>query len=252
VANHAAVVDVMIPGALGVIHQVTGRLTVAEARRSMEQDFTRAPIDTGATRDSIHSVLETTPDMVMTSVGPTTFYSPLIEFGLARHFTYGPRPFMSNAFFAVLPQHLQALRDLARVASIPRARITGKHHGPPTNSFLARFRAFLYTVEKELGDIIPFGGFPGLSGPREALLNMARSIGDIQAVVGSAVGARFVRRLEGRVTGRLIGIGSNTLFASNSFSARITGGQRVYNRVAGRYASRFIGQNNTFGGGGFG
>lgn len=249
VMNHAHVVDVLIPGEIGIIHQVTGRLVVDEARKSMESDFTRPPIDTGDTHRSIHARLMTTPNTTITDVGPTTFYSPLIEFGLGPHFRYGPRPFMSLAFAKVLPFYLEALHDLAKVASVPRARFGGRDYGPPANSFLAKFRGWLYTVEKQLGDIIPFGGFPGLSGTREAALGGARVLGDVQSVVGRAVGARFVRRLEGKVSGRLIGIGSNTIFARQQFAATITGGERVYNRWAGQHMSRFIGQNRSFGGG---
>lgn len=249
VATHAAAVDAMIPGALGVIHQVTGRLTVREARRSMEEDFSRQPIETGDTFRSIHSRLETTPDRIITDVGPTTFYSPLIELGLARHFAYGPRPFMSIAFSAVLPHHLKALAELAAVAAHPRARLTGPDHGPPTNHFIRRFRAFLYTAEKAVGDIVPYTGIGGLSGPREAAVGLARVLGDLNAVLSRAVGARFTRRLEGKVTGRLIGIGSNTIFASRTIGARISGGERVYNRYAGKYMAKFTSQTKLFGGG---
>lgn len=249
VHDHAAAVDIMIPGAIGVIHSVTGRLTVEDARRSMLEDFPKPPILTGATRDSIHARLETTPGVVITSVGPTTFYSPFIEFGLAAHFTYGPRPFMSIAFARVLPQHLQALRDLARVAAVPRARITGRYHGPPTNSYLARFRAFLYTTEKRLGDTVAYGGMPGLRPAREATLGMARVLGDIQSVLRSAVGARFARRLEGKVTGRLIGIGSHTIFGQRNVIAHISGAERTYNVIAGGYMNKFMSQTNLFGGG---
>lgn len=244
---HARAVDALIPGALGIIHSVTGDFTTTEARRSMQQDFIRPPIDTGLTMRSIHARLETTPDMIKTSVGPTTFYSPLIEFGLARHFTYGPRPFMSIAFATVLPHHLEALRQLAQVASGPRKRLTGKHHGPPTNNLIQRFRAFLYDAEKALGDAIPYVGLPFLRGPREAALGTARVLGDLQSVISHAIGARISARLTGKVTGRLIGVGSNTIFTSSTFTA-ITPLQRLYNAEAGKYLSRYVGQSNLLGG----
>lgn len=249
VSAHAQAVAAMLPGAIGVIHSVSGRFSVFEARRAIEE---LGAVDTGATRDSIHFRLVTNPGIAATEVGPTTFYSPLIEFGLGPHFPYGPRSFMTESFWTVLPHHMDALKELAMIASGPSKRVKNKHYAPEVNSFLSNFRNHLYTVEKQIGDIIPMGGvfnfkLPG-SGLREGMILFARGLGDIQAVVGSAVGARFVRRLQGRVTGRLVGVGSNTIFANRAFGARISLAEREYNKIALPAMTRFLGQSRLFGG----
>lgn len=253
VSAHAQAVEAMLPGAIGIIHSITGRFSVFEARRAITE---MGAIDTGATRDSIHFRLITNPGIVATTVGPTTFYSPLIEFGLGPHFPFGPRAFMTESFSVVLPHHLAALRELAMVASGPSTRIRNKHYSSEVNSWLSAFRNHLYRIEKQIGDIVPAGGafnfrLPG-QGLRAGLLGMARSLGDIQAVVGSAVGARFVRRLQGQVTGRLVGIGSKTIFAQRMVGARITLAEREYNKIALPAMTKFISQSSLFGGRGIG
>lgn len=249
VSAHAQAVEAMLPGAIGVIHSVTGRFSVAEARRAITE---MGAVDTGDTRDSIHFRLVTNPGIAATEIGPTTFYSPLIEFGLGPHFPFGPRAFMSESFSVVLPHHLAALRELAMVAAGPAKGIRNKHYSGEVNSFLSAFRNHLYTVEKQIGDIVPMGGafnfrLPG-QGLREGMLLFARGLGDIQAVVGSAVGARFLRRLQGRVTGRLVGIGSNTIFANRMVGARISLAEREYNKIALPAMTRFLSQSRLFGG----
>lgn len=245
VSLHAQAVQALLPGALVVIHGITGERAVVEAKKAITE---MGAIDTGDTRLSIHSRLETTPNSVHTFVGPTTFYSPLIEFGLGPHATYGPRPFMTQAFFAVLDDHLRALAELAQIASGASKRMTGNPYANPVNSHISGLRQYLYTLEKSIGDVVPLGGPAALNKLRGGLINFARSLGDIQAVLGHTVSQRFVRRLEGRVTGRLIGIGSHSIFASRTVGASIGGGQRIYNRFAGRATSRYVQQNNTYGG----
>ena len=243
--DHAQAVEAMIPGALGIIQTITGDMVTEAAQAAISE---MGAVDTGLTRASIHPRLETTANSVIVRIGPTTFYSPLIEFGLGPHFSYGPRPFMTEAFFRVLPIWLQILRELAQVVSGPSRRVYQDPYHRDVNNWIRHFRNQLYTIEKEIGDIVPFASLHALNKPRGILVNTARVLGDIQAVVGRAVGARVVRRLEGQVTGRLIGIGSHTVFARHTVTTRITGGERIYNRYAGRYTSRFIGQSNLLGG----
>ncbi len=253
VAEHAQAVEAMLPGAIGVIHSVTGRFSVMEAQRAIAE---MGAVDTGDTLRSIHARMITNRGTVATTIGPTTFYSPLIEFGLGPHYPYGPRPFMSESFSVVLPHHLAALRELAMVASGPSKSIRNKHYSGDVNSYLSKIRAHLYSIEKQIGDIVPMGGafnfhLPG-QGFREGLILTARALGDIQSVVGSAVGARFVRRLQGKVTGRLVGIGSHTVSATTTVGARISFAERQYNKIALPAMSRFVSQSTLFGGGGIG
>jgi len=65
------------------------------------------PVDTGATRNSIQSLMD--PGGMGTTVGPATWYSPFLEFGTAR---MAPRPFMAPALTAVAPGFQQAALQL--------------------------------------------------------------------------------------------------------------------------------------------
>lgn len=150
---------------------------------------------------------------------------------------------MMMALSDSFPEWVQAYVDLATIARQgARGRITATGYKSPLEAYLAKWRQHLYSLEKELGDIvvIPGVGIPGVSGLRENLLGAARVIGDLQAVMGSAIGARFTRRLTGKVTGRAIGIGSRTIFANKVYVAGpISFGNRIYNRMAGKYASKY-------------
>ncbi len=246
--EHAMAVDALLPQALAVIHMVTGEEVTKQARSEI---IRMDAIDSGDTHDSIHARFHTTPTLIATTVGPTTFYSPLIEFGLARHANFGPRPFMSAAFSEVLPHFLRACRELALIAKEgARGRITDPLYKDHLMALIRQFRAHLYTIEKEIGDIAPLGLPLSIGNAfRSNLIGTARILGDTQAVLGRTVGLRFQRRLTGKVTGRLIGIGSNTVFANRTFGARISGGERVYNRIAGRYTSRYVSQSRFLRGG---
>jgi hypothetical protein len=248
--DHADAVQAVMPAALAEVMRVTGATNVMHSRAAIEQ---MGAVDTGATLRSIYAQFSRQGDDMVVSVGPTTFYSPLIEFGLAAHMTYGPRPFMSEGYFRTLPQFLQALNELAHVAAGRGGVKTIKEqpYSKTVNPILQRVRAKLYTFEKALGDRVFFGlgNVPGLGKLRSGALGSARILGDLNAVMQKLVGARFVRRLEGKITGRAIGIGSRTIFANRTIVTKITGAERTYNRVAGQYMSRFIGQNRLFGGG---
>ncbi len=254
VEEHWAAFQALIGPWMAVAQNRAGELMVQEAQATLrgERELQRAWL-TGDTERSVHYFMTTTPNTVMISVGPTTFYAPLIEHGLAEHEAYGPRPFMLRSARVILPGLIQAYADLARVARFGgHARVTSPRYKSDLGRLLARWRKFLYTAEKQLGDIavLGFGGarIPGTGAFRGGLLGGARVIGDIQAVMGKVVGRRFSRRLTGKVTGRLIGIGSRTIFLNQVSTARITGAERAYNRIAGRAVTKYIDQSDRLGG----
>jgi hypothetical protein len=234
-----------------------GQLIQQEARAALGTDTKgsaagwKAAWRTGATWESVHYFMTTTRNSVMVSIGPTTFYAPLIEYGLVSHSHIGPRPFMLYGATKVVPELIQAYSDLAGVAKFGAlARVSTTRFKSDLERLLHAYRKRLYSVEKRLGDIavLGFAGFriPGTGKFRAGLLGGARVLGDLQAVMGKVVGARFSRRLTGKVTGRLIGLGSRTIFLNQISTARITGAERAYNRVAGRAVTKYIDQSDTF------
>lgn len=244
--DHATAVAEMLPGALWMIVREVGNENTRQSRIAIAS-YPRPAIDTGATVESIHPKYSNTSTTMMAEVGPTTFYSPLIEFGLGPHFDHGPRPFMTDGYFRTLPGFLAALNELALVAAGGANRINTDPYKPPVNSWIQRFRNRLYRYEKTIGDIVPLG-LPGVVQRfRSGLVGSARVLGDIQSVVGRSVAGRISHRLTGKVTGRLIGIGSHTVFGSHQVTT-INPGQRLYNREAGKYFSRYTSQTNLFGG----
>lgn len=250
--NHWTAFNALVPGYMRIAQTIFGRLMVGEARRSLlgETGFKRAWLS-GDTYKSVYSDVTATPNSVTTSTGPTTFYAPFIEFGLASHSRIGPRPFMAHALSTSLPFLVQAYADLAAVARLgSKARITSPPYKRDLEAYLRRFRAHLYSLEKRLGDLAVFAPFgmtiPGTGKFRAGALGLARVIGDVQAVMGRVVGMRFQRRLTGQVTGRLIGVGSRTVFVNQVSTARITGAERFYNRFAGKLVTTYIDQSNTF------
>lgn len=249
VAEHWLAMDALIPEAIWSIQNQAGIEMTKEARVRITQ---YNAVDSGDTLRSIHHVMSTTSNEVITSVGPTTFYAPFIEYGLAFH--PGPRPFMMDAMFAIVPEWIRAFNSLAVLAKRgANARLKSGAYRPVLQGVLARWRERLYTLEKALGDIAPLGavGFriPGTSVFRQNILSGARAIGDIQSVLSRTVNLRFQRRLTGKVTGRLIGVGSRTVFVNKSVTAGpLDVGGRVYNRVAGRAVTKYIDQTRFFGG----
>ena len=249
--EHWAAFQALLPGYLWVTQNRTGQLMTIEARRALQgQAGFRKAILTGDTHNSIHHFLTTTPTSTKVSVGPTTPYAPMIEYGLASHSKIGPRPFMAYAVSQVIPFMVQAYADLASFAKFgARGKITSPPYKSQLERYIAKWRAFLYSAEKRLGDVAPLGGaafaIPGTGALRGGFLGGARILGDIQAVLGKIVGLRFQRRLTGKVTGRLIGIGSRTVFLNKVVGARISGAERVYNRFAGKAVTRYIDQNQA-------
>lgn len=247
VSEHARAYEQMIGPFIWSIQNMTGMYASAIAKEIV---LGSNIWDTGDTYHSIHHIMRTAPGEITTEIGPTTFYSPFIEYGMGGHQHIGPRPFMTDTFFRVIPGWVDVFEELAKIAkSGSRGKFTTNPYSHELNARLRIWRQHLYDLEKEIGDVLPLGfSVKGLGSIRSGLINTARSLGDIQAIVGQAVGARITRRLTGMVTGRLIGIGSHTVFGSSEYTTSISGGQRIYNRVAGRYMVRFTNQSSLFGG----
>ena len=249
--EHWAAFQALVPGYMWVAQYRAGELMVGQARLALlgRTGFKPAFLS-GDTYKSVYHVVSTTPTTTTVSVGPTTFYAPLIEFGLARHSKYGPRPFMAQALSLTLPWLIQAYVDLAGVAKYgANARVTSPPYKRDLEAYLRRWRSKLYRIERALGNIAVFAPFglrvPGTGKFRATILGMARHIGDIQAVMQRTVGLRFQRRLTGKATGRLIGLGSRTIFINQIQSARISGAQRLYNVQAGQLVTKYIDQSNS-------
>jgi len=251
--QHWEAFQALLPGYMWVTQNVTGALMVTAARNNLlgASGFKPAFL-TGRTFASIHHFISTTPNTVTVSVGPTTFYAPFIEYGLASHAGIGPRPFMTQAAFSIVPGLIQAYADLAAVAAHgATATIKSPRYKGPLEGYLRKWRKWLYTKEKAIGDIVPFSitGLSGLGVFRSQMIGLARGMGDLNAVITRSVGMRFQRRLVGQFTGRAIGIGSRTIFINKTIGGSFSPSQRGYNKIAGKQTSKFVNQSNLFGGG---
>ncbi len=244
VSAHLQAVEAMIPEMVGAIQSITGKFAVAMSQAIV-------PVDTGDTQRSINHQMVTAPSLIDIDVGPKTFYAPFIEYGMGGHTHIGPRPFMTDTFFRVIPFWLQAFKDLARVIArgVRGGGIVAPPYSADLNARMRRWRKHLYSIEKQLGDYIPLGiPTPGFFRAfRGGLIGSARILGDVQSVMGRIIGLRVKRRLVGRVTGRLIGIGSHTVFGDRTYGVSVSPiGQRAYNRVAGKAMTKFVDQNRVF------
>lgn len=253
VAEHAEAFEEMIGPLIWSIQEITGQYATVMARKFItEYDV----IDSGDTLRSVYHYLTTSgagigEGSVTVDIGPSTWYAPFPEYGMGGHAGIGPRPFMMDTFFAVLPLWrtvFMELADLGKRGQASRSFQT-EPYARTLNAQIGRVRQRLYSVEKEIGDVFPLG-LPSAIGRhlRSYMVDIARTLGDIQAVVGRAVGARYSRRLSGRITGRLIGVGAHSIFGGASYTTSISGGQRVYNRIAGKYMARFASQNRLLSG----
>ncbi len=242
VSANAQAVDVMIPEFIASIQSITGQFATALSQSIV-------PVKSGDTKRSIHHVFITMPGQIIIDVGPKTFYAPFIEYGMGGHIDIGPRPFMTDTFFRVIPQWVLAFRELAAVIKRGGRGLgfTTDPYATDLNARLRAWRKWLYTKEKALGDFIPFGGPRIARTIRGGLIGSARVLGDVQSVMGRVVNLRLRRRLVGRVTGRLIGIGAHTVVGSRSYGVSVSPiGLRAYNRVAGRAITKFVDQNSIF------
>lgn len=248
VSQHADAYQQMIGPFIWTIQNITGMYATAVAKSIV---LGSQIWESGDTYHSIHHIMETQAfgsyGSITTEIGPTTFYAPFIEYGMGGHTHIGPRPFMTDTFFRIVPNWLHVFEELAKIGKTgARGGFSTNPYSGELNAMMRRWRQYLYSLEKEIGDLVPIG-LPLSIGQhlRSAMINTARSLGDIQSILGRTVAQRFTRRLTGRVTGRLIGIGANTVFASTEYTARISGGERIYNRFAGRAMNNFA-RGNSF------
>ena len=251
-ARHWDAFQALLPGYMWVTQNRTGELMTTAARNNLLGASGLKPaFQSGITFASVHHFVSTSPNSVTVSVGPTTFYAPFIEYGLATHAGIGPRPFMTHAAFSIIPGLVQAYADLAAVAAHGAAAIIkSPRYKHPLEKYLRKWRKWLYDREKAIGNITPFSvtGLGGLGLFRTQMLGMARGLGDLNAVITRTIGMRFQRRLVGQFTGRAIGIGSRTIFINKSVNVGFSPAQRGYNLIAGKQVSQFINQSNFLSG----
>jgi len=242
-ANHFAAVEAIFVDALPGVLDVTADIGIEEARRLVRKR-------TWATHDSINK----DPGVVSwahtgnwyVDYGPTTFYSPFLEYGTATRAAF---PFMiPSGDMAEVALYssiigLVALLDTntGGMGFTSAGGAAGRRvlNAPQIQSPFGKYRSFLYSTAKALGDVSVFGG-RGVFGPlRAQMYSLARMLGDVQSGMTGTVRARVVRRLHGRVTGRIIGFGSASLSHSANYSAFVGGasGHRIYQRAAGRLGS---------------
>ena len=247
-ANHFEAVAGIFMEAVPAVLDVTADIGIARAKELVHKR-------TWATHDSINK----DPGVVdwghtgnwYIDYGPTTFYAPFLEYGVSRRgggFNK-PYPFMipsgdmaEVALYAsviglvsLLDSNTGGMGFTSAGGAAGRPVLTdGRIQSP-----FGKYRSFLYSTAKALGDVSVFGG-RGVLGPvRSSMYRLARLMGDIQAGMTGTVNRRIVNRLHGRVTGRIIGFGSASLSHSASYSAFVGGasGHRIYQRVAGRFGS---------------
>ena len=175
--------------------------------------------------------------------GPTTFYSPFLEYGTS---TRSPYPFMipagDMAERAFVPSVIAFIGMIDTMTSGvgwagglsgPAGRASSD---PRVKGSFTGLRSYLYSTEKALGDIAVFGGREVIGPTRSLMLGLARSLGDVSSIMNGVLGQRITTRLRGRATGRLIGFGSASLSAAKTYSGFPggEGGHRIYQRAAGR------------------
>jgi HK97 gp10 family phage protein len=99
-----------IPAQASAVARKSGLDIEARAKQTV-------PVDTGATKNSIGmDVDEVNGESVEVTVGPQTWYAPLLEAGTER---MPPRPFMGSAFDAVEPGFVAAIAAIANPLAGP-------------------------------------------------------------------------------------------------------------------------------------
>lgn len=242
-ANHFAAVEAILADALPAVLDVTADIGIKRARELVRKR-------TWATHDSIDK-----GDGVMNfghtgnwyvDYGPDTFYSPFLEYGTAKRDAF---PFMiPSGDMAEVALYASIIGLVSLLDSNTGGMGFTSAGGPAGRQVLGnsrvqspfgKYRSYLYSTAKALGDVSVFGG-RGFLGPlRGQMYSLARLMGDVQAGMTGTVSRRVIARLHGRVTGRLIGFGSASLSHSGTYSAFVGGssGHRIYQRVAGRLGS---------------
>lgn len=224
------------------ILEVTGEIGIEVARQNV-------PVLTGATRDSINMdpgvIAKPNIGEYSIRVGPTTFYSPFLEYGTVY---MAPRPFMMIAGDAMENIIVKSTMEFIKLVD---TNIAGMGFGgggglagramsdSRVKSPLTAARTFLYSTSKALGDIAVFGGRELLGPVRGSMLSLAKGLGDVSGVMSGAIGTRVSNRLKGRAIGHLSGFGTASLTSEKTYSGFAGGsaGHRIYARVAGRYGN---------------
>ena len=233
-ATVAALTDALAPAVLDFYADVT----VHNARQFVRKD-------TWATHDSIDKgggVVRSAMGDYSVWMGASTLQARFLEYGTIKMPAY---PFMIPAIDMIEKDFIRAFGDIAAIADTvtAQARITGDvGKDARVRSPISAMRSGLYSLSKALGDISVFGGREFLSPIRSFALMGARLLGDVDSVMRGTLNLRISRRLTGRATGRLRGLGSASLFGSKTYSglAGGTGGQRIYNRFVGRISTPVV------------
>lgn len=215
------------------ILSVSAEIGVEEAQRFVQ-------VKTGATQRSIgkDNVIYQPGGIWSIIYGPTTLYSPFLEYGTHRSAAF---PFMTpsaDIVERIFVPSVIAFLDLLAGGSLGTGGLGARAlNSPQVRGSFTRLRSFLYTGSKFLGDISVFGG-RGLFGPlRSTMLGAAKALGDVSSIMNNTMATRVTNRLSGRVTGKIIGYGSSSLSYSRTYSAFPGGssGHRIYSRIAGRF-----------------
>lgn len=220
--------------------QVVGEIGVEEARRMV-------PYRTGETYDSFDNEQEAVTLSLKPgygewqgAYGPTTFYSPFLEYGTV---FMEPRPFMNPSADIIEPLFVTSVAEFAdMLATTTGGSGFGLNRAtadPRIKGSFTGVRSMLYDAAKALGDLSIFGGRSFLGPIRSSMYSLARGLGDVSSIMNRTISQRVSNRLRGRVTGRIIGFGSASLNYSRSYNSFVGGaaGHRIYQRIAGRYGS---------------
>ncbi len=257
-ANHFDAVASIFVEAVPAVLDVTADIGIQRAKELVQKR-------TWATHDSINK----DPGVVdfghtgnwYIDYGPTTFYAPWLEYGVSRHgggFNK-PYPFMiPSGDMAEVALYASVIGLVSLLDSNTGGMGFSSAGGAAGRQVLndsriktpfSKYRSFLYSTAKALGDVSVFGG-RGVLGPlRSNMYQLARLMGDVQSTMNGLISRRVVNRLHGRVTGRIIGFGSQSLSHSASYSAFVGGasGHRIYHRLAGRFGSGGFNPQNVLG-----
>lgn len=246
-AQHFEVLSQAFPSfAVGIL-DVVSDIGIEEARALVGwKGDTRFKNRTGETRRSINKSpgVISKPALGEWSVryGPTTFYSPFLEYGTVHA---RPYPFMLPSADLIEPVFFQSVMAFINLVVNGADGAVGMGGGiggralndPRIKGSFSGLRSMLYSTAKALGDISVIGG-RGVFGPlRATMYSLARGLGDVSSIMNRTIGTRITNRLGGRVTGRIIGFGSHSLSYSRTYSAFPggSGGHRIYQRIAGRF-----------------
>ena len=205
--------------------------------------------DTGETRNSLRTnnpIVYASGDDFVADIGPRTYYAPFLEFGWSKGGNYYSYPFMVPALYKHKIDFINGLIDAVSVVTGERPYALRPPMGNQSTitSTISSTRKWLYTNEKALGDIAVIAGSRYIGSVRGVMLSMAKELGDLQAIMNHAVGARITTRIRGSVTGRGLGY-TRTISHSATYSGYPGGGNsnsvghRVYNRVSGRATRGF-------------